>query len=104
LPSSIANLLPVTPTTFMHIVGVIEIIAGLVVLAGLVRIGGLVVAAWLIGIAAVVTIGGDFDIAARDVAMAVGAYTLARIAVLRGEEWFPLFTATEGHGAHAGAN
>jgi uncharacterized membrane protein YphA (DoxX/SURF4 family) len=104
LPTSIADLLPVSPTAFMHVVGVVEIVAGLVVLAGLVRIGGFVVAAWLIGIAAVVTIGGDFDIAARDVAMAVGAYTLARIAALRGEEWFPLSTATEGQRAHAGAN
>lgn len=104
LPKSIASVLPVSPEVFMHVVGVIEIVAGLAVLAGLVRIGGFVVAAWLVAIAVVVTIGGDFDIAARDVAMAVGAYTLARIAALRGEEWFPLSTAAEGHRAHAGAN
>lgn len=104
LPSSLAQALPVAPATFMQAVGLIEIVAGLVVLLGITRLGALIVAAWLVAIAVVAATAGYFDIAARDVAMAVGAYALARVAGLRGEQWFPVAHRVEGQKAHAAAN
>jgi uncharacterized membrane protein YphA (DoxX/SURF4 family) len=89
LPDVVARALPVTPHAFMLLVGVIEIVAGLVVLLGLTRLGAYVVMAWLVSIAAVVTIGGYYDIAVRDLVMALGAYTLAEVAAMRGDRLVP---------------
>jgi uncharacterized membrane protein YphA (DoxX/SURF4 family) len=75
----VADLLPFSPGTFMAIVGVIEIVAGILVLVKP-RIGGLVVAAWLVGIAINLLLGGYYDIAVRDLVMAVGAWSLAHLA------------------------
>ena len=62
----------------MRIVGVVEVIAALLVLSK-VRIGAYVVMAWLICIAINLASLGSFDIAVRDLAMAVGAFALARL-------------------------
>jgi hypothetical protein len=63
----------------MHIVGVIEIIAGVLVLARP-RIGAFVVMAWLLAIAAQLLVGWMFpDVAVRDIVMSLGALTLARL-------------------------
>jgi uncharacterized membrane protein YphA (DoxX/SURF4 family) len=71
-------------STFMHVVGVIEVAAGLLVLSKLTRVGAYIVSAWLVGIALnLLTTGKYFDIAARDLVMAVGAYTLARLSEVR---------------------
>jgi len=79
-------MLPFSATTFMHIVGVIEIAAGLIVLFNITRFGAYVVMAWLIGIAlALLTHGRYFDIAVRDLVMAVGAWSLGRLAEIRAE-------------------
>ncbi|MCJ0742716.1 hypothetical protein [Pedobacter montanisoli] len=73
------NLLPFDPQTFMHIVGIIEIIAGILVLLRP-RFGAYLVMAWLIAIALQLVIGGGFyDVAVRDLVMAIGAYTLAQL-------------------------
>jgi len=75
-----AQLLPISANSFMHIVGVIEMAVGAAIVAGLTRLGGYVAAAWLAGIALnLVTTGHFFDIAVRDVAMAIAAFTLARL-------------------------
>jgi len=81
----IANLLPVSAQTFMYAVGVIEIVVGLLVLTRWTRLGAWIAAAWLVLIALNLATLGLFDIAVRDLAMAVGAYTLARLAELRQE-------------------
>jgi hypothetical protein len=74
------NLLPVGPTTFMHLVGVVELAVGVVILAGYTRLGGYLAAGWLACIAlSLVTTGRYFDIAVRDAAMATAAFTLARL-------------------------
>ncbi|HEX6915621.1 MAG TPA: hypothetical protein VF145_10295 [Chitinophagaceae bacterium] len=76
LAPAIANLLPFAPHTFMLIVGVIEIIAGVVVLIRP-RIGSLVVCLWLACIVLNLLIGGQyFDVAVRDIVMAIGAFCL----------------------------
>jgi len=66
-------------TTFMHIVGVIEVIAGLLV-AFWPRVGGYVVMFWLFGIIAnLLMLGQFFDIALRDFGLSLGALALARL-------------------------
>jgi uncharacterized membrane protein YphA (DoxX/SURF4 family) len=73
---AIADMLPVTPQLFMYIVGIIEIIAGVLVLMKP-KTGSLVVAAWLVGIAINLLLTGQyFDVAVRDIVMAIGAFTL----------------------------
>jgi len=64
-------------------VGVIEVVVGIGILAGYARVFGWVAAAWLLGIAVNLLLGGRFlDVAARDVALAVAASALARLAPL----------------------
>ncbi|MDN5211230.1 hypothetical protein QQ020_04185 [Fulvivirgaceae bacterium BMA12] len=74
-----ASVLPFEPTTFMMIVGVIEIAAGLLVLLRT-NLGGLVVTGWLVAIAIILISSGHYiDIAIRDLVMAAGAYVLATL-------------------------
>ena len=72
--------LPISASTLMMIVGVIEIAAGVVVLSRWTRLGAYVVSAWLVGIALnLLTTGKYFDVAVRDLVMAAGAFTLAKL-------------------------
>ena len=78
------RLLPVSGAAFMQVVGVIEMLAGLLLLAGFTRLGGYVVMGWLLAIAAnLVSTGLFFDLAVRDVEIAIAAYTLARLTEVR---------------------
>jgi hypothetical protein len=82
LNPAIPGLINFTPHTFMLVVGVIEIIAGIIVFVRP-RIGAFIVSAWLLGIALQLVFWGRFfDIAIRDVVMAIGAFTLARLSSL----------------------
>jgi len=75
-----ARLLPLSPSTFMHAIGVVEMAVGAVILAGYTRLGGYVAAVWLAGIAInLLTTGHYLDVAVRDVAMGIAAFTLARL-------------------------
>jgi len=86
LGSNIAALLPFDPTLFMKIVGVIEIAAGILVLLRPLT-GAYVVMIWLICIALQLIAGGHyFDVAVRDLVMAMGAFTLAKLTMLAGSE------------------
>lgn len=79
------NLIPFDPLTFMKIVGIVEIIAGIIVLVRPL-IGAYIVMVWLICIALQLLIGGQyFDVAIRDLVMAVGAYTLAQLTRIQGQ-------------------
>lgn len=75
----VADLLPFSAGTFMAIVGVIEIVAGILVFVKP-RLGGLVVAAWLVAIALNLLLAGFYDIAVRDLVMAVAAWGMAQLA------------------------
>jgi len=76
--------LPFSASTTMHIVGVVEIAAGILVLSHWVRVGAYVVSAWLVCIALqLLTTGHFFDVAARDLVMAIGAFTLGRLTEAR---------------------
>ena len=82
-----AQILPLSPSSFMHVIGGVEMLVGLVILAGYTRLGGYVAAIWLVGIAAnLVTTGQYFDVAVRDVIMAIASFTLARLTEARASE------------------
>ena len=80
LAPQVSSALGIHPHTFMMIVGVIEIIAGLAV-AVAPRFGGYLVSAWLVGIIVnLLLVGGFLDVALRDLGLAMGAFALARLA------------------------
>lgn len=81
LAPEINDLLPGSAHQILVVVGVIEIVAGLVV-AIRPRIGGYLVAAWLAGIILNLLLQADYyDIALRDFGLLIGALALARLAV-----------------------
>ena len=86
LAPSIAALLPVSTSTFFAIVGVVEMAVGVLVLTRWPRLGGLLAMGWLAFIAIDLVAAGIYDVAVRDLAMAVGAFTMARLAALVAEE------------------
>jgi uncharacterized membrane protein YphA (DoxX/SURF4 family) len=78
------RLLPVSATTFMHIVGVIEMVVGLMILTRWTRIGSYIAMLWLAAIAVnLISTGRFFDVAVRDLLLAIAAYTLARLTEVR---------------------
>lgn len=79
------KVIPVSAPTFMHGVGIIEIIAGVLVLnARTTRFGAYLVSAWLAAIAlSLITMGSFLDVAVRDLVMGIGAFTLAQLTEAR---------------------
>ncbi len=74
-----AGMLPFDAHTFMMIVGVIEIVAGILVFTKT-KIGALIVMAWLVAIALTLVLSGSYlDVAVRDLVMAVAAFSLAKL-------------------------
>lgn len=78
-----ADLIPLNALVFMKIVGIIEIIAGVIVLIKP-RIGAYIVMIWLLCIALQLIIGLNYlDVAVRDIVMAIGAFTLAQLTIIK---------------------
>ncbi|MBO9571746.1 MAG: hypothetical protein J7497_05990 [Chitinophagaceae bacterium] len=76
--------MPFGPATFMSIVGIIEIIAGILVLTRPL-VGAYIVMIWLVCIALELLVATHFyDVAVRDLVMAIGAYTLAQLTKIAG--------------------
>jgi uncharacterized membrane protein YphA (DoxX/SURF4 family) len=76
----IEPLLPFSPARFMHLVGIIEIAAGLIVLSRFTRVGAYVVSAWLAAIALSLIASGNYlDVAVRDLVMSASAFSLATL-------------------------
>jgi uncharacterized membrane protein YphA (DoxX/SURF4 family) len=76
----INDLVPGSASTAMHLVGVVEIAAGVLVFVKP-RIGAYVVTAWLAGIIVnLLTYSGYYDIALRDFGLLIGALALGRLA------------------------
>jgi hypothetical protein len=92
-----AQLLPVSTGTFMGIVGVIEVAVGVAILAGWTRLGAYVASAWLLGVAMNLVFAGFFDVAVRDIVMAIAAFTLARLTEVRQEALVNAFGGITGH-------
>jgi hypothetical protein len=69
---------------FMQIVGVTELAVGIAILTVGTRIGAWIAMAWLLCIAVnLASTGAHFDVAVRDVEIAIAAYALARITAER---------------------
>jgi uncharacterized membrane protein YphA (DoxX/SURF4 family) len=80
------KVVPVSVPTFMHVVGVIEIVAGIIVLSRWTKIGSYIVLCWLVAIAVnLVTTGMFYDLAVRDLEIAVGAFALSQLTAVREE-------------------
>ena len=78
------RVLPMSGATFMYLVGIIEIVAGVLVLTRFTRVAAYIVAAWLLGIGLNVIASGRYlDVAVRDLALAVGAFVFARMTAAR---------------------
>jgi uncharacterized membrane protein YphA (DoxX/SURF4 family) len=95
--------LHLSPAAFMHIVGVIEIIVGLLVFSPFTRYAAYIVMVWLWAISAnLVTQGQFFDVAVRDIGLSLGAFTLAKLTEVRQtasvEASGPERSAPEAHG------
>ena len=80
------RLLPISASAFLHLVGIIEIAVGVLVLTRWTRIGAYVASAWLLLIALNLLASGHYlDVAARDVALSVAAFALARLEEARAQ-------------------
>lgn len=83
----IIGLLPLSATTAMYVVGVVEIVAGLAI-AIKPRYASYVVALWLAGIIVnLLTYSGYYDVALRDFGLLVAALALARLAAQYDAPW-----------------
>ena len=78
------KIIPVKDTTFMHIVGAVEVIAGIIVLTRWTKIGSYLVGLWLLAIVAnLLTTGMFYDLAIRDVEIAISAFALSQLSAVR---------------------
>jgi uncharacterized membrane protein YphA (DoxX/SURF4 family) len=76
LAPAVTDVVPLSPRMFMNIVGIIEIAAGVLVLIRP-KAGSLIVGFWLLAIAINLLLTGQyFDVAVRDIVMAIGAFSL----------------------------
>jgi hypothetical protein len=76
----IVGVIPIGASDAMHLIGVVEILAGVAV-AVKPRYGAYLVAAWLGGIIVnLLTYPGYYDVALRDFGLMIGALSLARLA------------------------
>ncbi len=80
-----AELLPVSASTFMYVLGIIEMGVGMAILGVAPVVGAYVASAWLLLVAVNLLLGGRLDVAVRDVVMSVSAFTLARLLEVRVE-------------------
>jgi hypothetical protein len=77
---SLAAILPFSVDVFMKIIGVIEIVAGVLVFLRP-SAGGLIVSVWLALIALTLIAGGNYlDVAVRDLVMSVSAFSMSMFA------------------------
>lgn len=79
LSPRVESLLPIGGPAFMRVVGVVEMIVGLAILTRWTRLGAYVASVWLLGIAGNLLMTNFYDLAMRDVEIAIGAYALARL-------------------------
>lgn len=84
LSPMVAERLPISPSSFMRIVGVVEMAVGAGILLGYERPAGYICSAWLLAISGnLLTKPEHLDVAARDINMALEAFTLATLAGLK---------------------
>jgi uncharacterized membrane protein YphA (DoxX/SURF4 family) len=100
LSPAVERMLPMSGPAFMRAVGVVEMIVGVMVLSRWTRLGAYFAMGWLVAIAANLVTIGRFDIAVRDLEIAIAAYALARLTEAR-KEPVPTLEPSRvpGHGA-----
>jgi hypothetical protein len=81
-----AYLIPFSTDLLMVIVGVVEFAVGVSILTAWPVLGAYVASAWLVLVAGNLVLGGHFDVAVRDVVLAIGAFTLARLLEVQATE------------------
>jgi hypothetical protein len=80
----VTKVVPVSAATFMHVVGIVEIAAGVIVFTRWTKIGSYIVMLWLLSIAVnLLTTGMFYDLAVRDVEIALGAFALSQLTAVR---------------------
>jgi uncharacterized membrane protein YphA (DoxX/SURF4 family) len=80
----IPQMLHVAPSRFMHIVGIVEMIAGVLVLTRWTRYAAYIVSGWLVAISLSLLMQALFlDIAVRDLELALAAFVLAKLTEIR---------------------
>jgi uncharacterized membrane protein YphA (DoxX/SURF4 family) len=77
--------LPLSNKNFMRVVGLIEMLVGIGILSPKSRISSYAASVWLSCIAANLVMNKDYDIAVRDINMAVGAFALGQLDAIRAE-------------------
>ena len=77
-----AHMLPVSTHTFMYAVGLIEFAVGITILFVRPSLGAFVASAWLLLVAGNLVLGAHFDIAVRDVVLAVASFALAELSAV----------------------
>jgi hypothetical protein len=84
LNPAVLQIVPVSAEVFMRGVGVVEIIVGLAILTRWTGLGGYLAACWFVAIAVnLVSMGKFYDVAVRDLLLAVAAFSLARLTAVR---------------------
>jgi hypothetical protein len=85
--------LPISRKNFMRAIGVIEMAVGAGILSPRSRVSSYAASAWLLAIAANLWLNGDYDVAVRDVDMALAAFALGQLEGARHsskhEQWLP---------------
>lgn len=81
----ILKVLPMSPHSFMIIGGIIEIIVGILVFTRYKKIAAYIISIWLLLITINLITGGYYDIALRDIVIAIGAFAFAELTKLREE-------------------
>lgn len=77
--------LPVSRENFMRVVGVVEMLVGAGILSPRTRVSSYSAAAWLLAIAGNLWLNKDYDVAIRDVNMAIAAFALGQLSGARKE-------------------
>jgi len=78
--------LPVRKKSFMRAIGIVEMLVGLGILSPGEKISSYAASGWLLAIAANLLLNEDYDIAVRDINMAIGAFALAQLSAAREHE------------------
>ena len=78
----IAKMLPFPIDTLMIIIGIVEVIAGTALFMKP-SLGGIFIAIWLTIVSITLVMGGNYlDVAARNMVMAICAFTLSRLSLV----------------------
>jgi uncharacterized membrane protein YphA (DoxX/SURF4 family) len=98
LSTLVTKIVPVKGAMIMHAVGIIEILLGALLLTRWTRIASMAVILWLAAIVANLTITGMFyDLAMRDTELAIGAFALFQLTVVREKS---LRTSSQNESSH----